>query len=294
METTTSLIYLKLFIFYGSWLVFPLLYWFASKRWKILIVLSLLFIYARFVEPQILLVNYTKIHTGFHAKYALISDMHLGIYNNESILERAVDKINSLDVDALLIAGDFTYEPQFDDMRKLFASLAKVKVPVYAVLGNHDCEKPGPKIAKELTKILEGFGVSVLDNKSLKLNNVNILGLGSRCAYNDKRILISKYKKEDNLLVLAHHPDVTLDYNISKDYPDLTVVGHTHGGQIRIPFLYQSMISIRGNVAKGDILWNQGLYAFKNSQVFVTSGMGEIGLPMRFLIPPVIDILELY
>jgi len=61
----------------------------------------------------------------------------------------------------------------------------------------------------------------------------------------------------------------------------LTLAGHTHGGQIRIPYLYKKVIPVRG-----DVLWDQGLYSFKNEKVFVTSGIGEIGLPMRFLIPP--------
>lgn len=289
METISSVLYLKLFIFYGSWLVFPLLYLFISKRWKLLILLSLLFIYARFIEPQLLFINHYKIKTGFNAKYALISDIHLGIYNNESILERTVDKINTLEIDAVLIAGDFTYEPQFDDMRVLFYSLSKIKVPVYAVLGNHDCEKPGPKIAKELTKILEELNVRVLDNESVKLNDVTILGLGSLCAYNSKIKLVSDYKKEDNLVVLAHHPDIALEYNSSTDFPDLSLMGHTHGGQVRIPYLYHKMIPVYG-----DVPWNQGLYQYQNTQVFVTSGIGVIGLPLRFLIPPTIDVLELY
>jgi len=290
MEELTFILAIKLFIFYGSWLVFPLLYWFVKRRWLVLIILSFLFIYARFIEPQILLVNHTKINTGFKAKYALISDIHLGIYNNSTILERTVEKINMLkDIDAVMIAGDFTYEPQFDDMRLLFKSLSELKVPVYAVLGNHDCEKPGPKIAKELTKILREFNVIVLDNQSAKLNGVNILGLGSLCAYNSKITLISDYKKEDNLVVLAHHPDIALEYNISSDFPDLSLMGHTHGGQVRIPYIYHKMIPVYG-----DVPWNEGLYQYKNTQVFVTSGIGVIGLPLRFLIPPVIDVLELY
>jgi predicted MPP superfamily phosphohydrolase len=288
MELLTVKIAVKFFIYYGSWLVFPLLLWFMKKRWIVLIILSLLFIYARFIEPKLLYVDYYKIETGFKAKYAFISDMHLGIYNDASILERTVDKINQLNVDAVLIGGDFAYEPQFDDMKLLFAPLGNIKVPVYAVLGNHDCERPGPKIRDELQKVLTSLGVKVITNRAEVLNGVTILGLGSRWAGEDKVELLDGYHKEDNLLVLTHNPDTALDFQ-SNQYPDLTLSGHTHGGQVRIPWLYKKVIPVRGPV-----LWDQGLYNYKNHQVFVSSGIGEIGLPLRFLIPPVIDVLELY
>jgi len=284
----TTILYIKFFIYYGSWLVFPLLYWFAKKRWLVMILLSILFIYARFIEPQLLFVNHYKIETGFKAKYALIADIHLGIYNNESILERTVDKINNEEVDAVLIAGDFTYEPQFYNMKKLFRSLVNIKVPVYAVLGNHDCQRPGPDVRDELEKVLTSYGIHIITNKAIKLNNVIILGLGSLWARDDEIALLDNYTKEDNLVVLTHNPDTTLDY-MPNQYPDLTLAGHTHGGQVRIPYLYKKIIPVRG-----DILWDQGLYTLKDEKVFVTSGIGEIGLPLRFLIPPTIDILELY
>ena len=288
MEILTLKLAIKFFIYYGSWLVFPLLYLFFKKRWYWFVGLSFLFIYARFVEPQILLVNHYKIQTGFKAKYALISDIHLGIYNNETILERTVEKINKLDVDAVLIAGDFTYDPQYDDMKKLFASLSLIKVPVYAVLGNHDCQHPGPDIRDELKEILLSYNVHFLNNKALKLNGVTILGLGSNWANEDDVSLLKMYKKEDNVIVLTHNPDTVYGYEEGFN-PDLTLAGHTHGGQIRIPYIYKKIIPIHG-----EVIWDQGFYNYKNSKIFVTSGIGEVGLPLRFLIPPVIDVLELY
>jgi predicted MPP superfamily phosphohydrolase len=135
---------------------------------------------------------------------------------------------------------------------------------------------------------LTEFGVHLLTNKAIKLNGITIVGLGSHWAREDDVSVLDTYSKEDNLIVLTHNPDTTLDY-LPHHYPDLTVAGHTHGGQVRIPYLYHKMIPVRG-----DILWNQGLYHIEDEQVFVSSGIGEIGLPLRFLIPPSIDILELY
>jgi len=66
--------------------------------------------------------------------------------------------------------------------------------------------------------------------------------------------------------------------------------GLVHGGFVFGAADYAVMSAVNDP----DVLWDQGLYKFKDEKVFVTSGIGEIGLPLRFLIPPVIDVLELY
>ena len=279
---------LKIFIYYASWLTFPLLVWAISKKYLIVSLLSLLFIYARFIEPQLLLVHHYKINTGFQAKYALIGDLHLGIYNDASILQKAVEKIEQLDVDALLIAGDFIYEPNPNKLKNLFAPLQNLSIPIYAVLGNHDCIGSGASIRKELEAVLAELGVILLTNKAIELHSVTLLGLGSRFAHEDRVALLDNYSKEDNLVVLTHNPDTALDFQPNHT-PDLTLTGHTHGGQIRIPYLYKKVIPIEGVVP-----WDKGLSHYKNGQVFITSGIGSIGLPLRFLIPPTIDVLTLH
>ena len=125
-----------------------------------------------------------------------------------------------------------------------------------------------------------------LYNSGTKIPNteINILGLGDNWAKEDDLSQLENYKEEDKLIVIAHNPDSTLNY--TNNIPDLTVSGHTHGGQIRLPWIYKFVIPCEGP-------FDQGLYQTEKGQVFVTSGLGEVGLPMRFLIPPVIDILEL-
>gem|GEM_PF-2118472 len=96
--------------------------------------LSLLFIYSRFIERNLILTKTTKIETGFSAKIVVISDIHLGPYKNHKFLERIVNKINKIeDADAVLIAGDLTYYPE-EDLETLFSPLKDINIPVYAVL----------------------------------------------------------------------------------------------------------------------------------------------------------------
>ncbi|MEA2029130.1 MAG: metallophosphoesterase [Campylobacterota bacterium] len=283
-----DIVTLKLIIYYGSWLVFPLLFWAIVKRRIIFAILFVLFIYARFVEPNMVVVEHHKIQTGFEARYALISDMHLGIYNDASILEKAVDKINTLDIDAVMITGDFTYKPQFDDLEKLFAPLSKLKVPIFAVLGNHDCQRPGPNIRQALEDTLKHLGVKLLNNESQNFNGITIVGVGSRWANEDSVEILKEYSPKDRVILLAHNPDSVLDIS-PKQYPDITLAGHTHGGQIRLPYLYKKVLPI-----EGEFLWDRGLHHYQKHKVFVSSGMGQVGLPLRFLVPPVVDVIELY
>ena len=245
-----------------------------------------LFIYARFIERNIITKQETKINAGFNAKLIVISDIHLGIYKNANFLKRVVKKINNIkNADALLIAGDFIYQPK-NNLEELFNPLKDIKIPVYAVLGNHDSQKPGPPIQKELQKVLEKNNIIFLHNSSAFIKkDVAILGLGDKWANQDKISKINDFKKSDNLIVLTHNPDTVLEYK--NNIADLTISGHTHGGQIRIPFLYKNMIPCIGD-------FDQGLYNVNQNKVFVTTGIGEVGLPMRLGIPPVIDVLKLY
>jgi len=289
------------FILYTSYLIFPFLAFLIYWNWKhrstlkkkeiclvslgILYLITGLFIYARFIERYQIKIQTTQIETGFESKLIVISDMHLGAYKDESFLKRVVEKVNQQEnIDAVLIPGDFTNYPH-QDLTDLFTPLQDLKFPTFAVLGNHDSEKPGPYLRDELKEVLESYGVIFLHNQSTQIPNtqIQVLGLGAHLASEDDLSLINQFKKEDDLIVLTHNPDSTLAYQ--DDRADLTVTGHTHGGQIRIPWLYNYIIPTHGD-------FDQGLYKLPaGGTLFITSGLGEVGLPMRLGIPPVIDIL---
>lgn len=294
---------LHLFILYASYLSIPFLFFLVFlmiKRTKkitkskieliafiILMLLTLSFIYARFIEPNIILTRTTQIETGFQAKIVVIADMHIGVYKDIAFLQRVANKINEIsDVDAVLIAGDLTYYSPEDTegLTEMFSPLKDIKVPTYAVLGNHDEEMPGPPIQKELILALKGNNISYLENTSAKTAKFTVLGLGDKDANKDDISKINDFSDKDNLIVLTHNPDTTLRYTNS--IPDLTISGHTHGGQNRIPFLYKKLIPCNGD-------FDEGLYNTKTGKLFITGGLGEVGLPMRLGIPPTIEILEL-
>ena len=186
----------------------------------------------------------------------------------------------------LLIAGDFTFYPQKSDLPKLFSPLKNLTMPVYAVLGNHDTERPGEPLRKEMKEVLIQNNVRLLENEILRLKDITLIGMGDRWAGEqgeDDISLLSQVTPEENVLVLVHNPDSITDFPNSN--ADLTVSGHTHGGQIRIPLLYKKEIPTRGD-------FDKGLTIEKNTTLFITSGVGEVGLPMRFLNFPEVVVLE--
>lgn len=290
---------IKQALFLGSYLALPLLAWLLwrlrQRRWRLLAgaatAAMLLFVWARFVEPQLLRVHETTLAgTGARTSLALVSDIHLGVYKRRGYLERVVERLNTLPVDAVLIAGDLTYEPDGASLREMFAPLAAVRVPVYAVLGNHDQQAPGPDIDAELRAALAAHGVEVIEGRVVSgPGGARLAGLGDRWAgKDDPGFLRAAADPQRPTLVLAHNPDSAIE--LAPTDAALVLAGHTHGGQIRIPWLYPRVIPSAYGFDRGERLFAtpQGTV-----RVFVTAGVGEVGLPMRLFNPPVIDVLHL-
>ncbi len=292
-------ILVKQCLYHASWLAWPFIVWMLWRLWRLrrrgqrafagfLLLGALLFVWARFVEPQIIRIAYTELRgTGVDARLALISDIHLGVYKDRAFLERVVDRINTLPVDAVVIAGDLTYEPQQQSLHDLFAPLARVKAPVYAVLGNHDQQRPGPDIDRALRAALAAHGVQIIEGRSVPLRGYRLAGLGDRWAGKDDPGFLA-HEGEGPWIVVAHNPDSAMQ--LSPRSTRLMLAGHTHGGQIRIPWLYRKVIPTEHGFDRGE----QWAHTPQGPvRVFTTAGVGEVGLPLRLFNPPVIDVLEL-
>lgn len=280
---------MKEIVFYGSFLVFPfllfILYIKKSFIKNIFVILSIIFIYARFVEPQIITTKHTKLELGFTWSIALISDLHIGKYKNEVFLEKLVKKINTLPVESVFIAGDLTYYPEIEDLPKLFEPLKWINKPVYWVLWNHDVEKPGPKLREPLVELFNSYGFTHLNNDVVKVGGFTLIGLGDNWSGEDNTNLLDIPSPDDHVIVLTHNPDTTLKY--TNNNSDLTLAGHTHWWQIRIPFLYKHVIPTTWSFDKW---WSQEQYTY----LYTSSWVWETALPMRLFNPPVIDIIQIY
>lgn len=223
-------------------------------------------------------------------KVAVFSDLHYGAYKNTVSLNRIVKKINKEKPDIVLIPGDFVY---FIDKKKIESELAELKniqAPVYAVIGNHDDGNFDEEDVSEEVKIaLEKAGVNVIDNKIERIKvgskEITLLGLEDYWNFVADYSLLENLEEKENTIVLTHNPDSV--YKFPKETNvDLAICGHTHGGQIRFPFFYKYAIPTKYD-------FDRGLHDVNEIKVYVSSGIGMVGLPMRFLVPPRIDILEI-
>ena len=286
----------KTMLFYQSYLMPFFLVWVVwgfkhqqvSKGFALVgIVGAILGIYARFVEPNLLIVKESHIKTGYSLKIALISDMHYGLYSTSWQMQRLVDKLNTLDVDAIMVAGDWTYEPsQKIDLATQLKPFSQLKKPVYSVMGNHDEQKPGPALTEDLRKALLANNVKPIDGANIDLGVVRLAGIGDIQTKSDPKLASALAIQDKPLLLLTHNPDSK--YALPKlQQPFVLLAGHTHGGQVNLPIVTAKILKIVSREG-----YKRGLYTLANqNQLFVTSGIGMIGLPLRFNMPPTIDVL---
>lgn len=286
-------------IFYLSYLIFPLFLYSAYQAndgliWIIFTVLSTVFIYARFIEPKIIRIKKHEIKLNKKItpiKIAVFSDIHLGIFTKKSFLKRIAKKINKIKPDLIFIPGDFVWHLKIGELENGFSCLKDLNAPIFAVLGNHDFGNGlEENVSEELKKTLTKFNIKIVNNQQeeieIKGQKINITGLedieGGKPDYN----LLKNINTEVNI-VLVHNPDAA--YEFPSYGMDLVVCGHTHGGQIRVYPFYKYAYK---HIARMKRDFDKGLREFRNTKVFITTGIGMAGLPFRFLMPPVIDVLE--
>jgi predicted MPP superfamily phosphohydrolase len=292
-----------------SWLVFPFLvllaWWFVRSffrrprfawLWRFVLlgffVLSLLFVYARFYERYSLQVaQHTMALPGITDKKIVVwADPHLGVLKGASWLQEVVDATNAQNPDLVLIPGDFTFSPQESNLPDLFAPLADLKAPTYAILGNHDLPSDRDVPTISITKALTKVGVILIDEKTINFSfpdgqNCWLIGAGDIWNYPFNGDLWSGLPRGACSIVITHDPDRSLEMRDAGLSADLLVSGHTHGGQVWLPFVDMQKI-IPTNYP-----FVQGWYQIGQTPVLVTPGVGETLLPLRFGVPPQIEVI---
>jgi hypothetical protein len=264
-----------------------------------------LLIYAFEIEPNWIEVTHTKIkissgEENFTCKLLVVSDFHSASDEHQKFLEELVKEINKISekekIETVIILGDqIDYELK---EVKFLAPLKNIKhKKVYAVLGNHDYGNgwSHKEIADEVERYMENSGINVMRNENLLAcdENVRIVGVDSLWAnqYDPGKAFTVNGTKEDTAgkkvpqILISHNPDII--YVLGNKQPDLIISGHTHGGQVKIPFFGAlSMPSKAGEVCP------EGFCEVNGHEMYITRGVG--GNPrLRFLARPEISIIEL-
>jgi uncharacterized protein len=255
--------------------------WFTSAWAFTVCCLALVTLYARFVETEKIIVRETHISVGATLRIALISDLHIGLFQGTAQTQKIVDALNQLDVDVVAVAGDWSYEPT-RPLAELLAPFSQLRHRIISVPGNHDEEQPGPPLATELRNALIAHGVEPIEDSVAQVKGLRIVGIGDRWARKDRVPMLDE--SDLPIIALAHNPDSVVRL-IGTPIKTL-LAGHTHGGQINLPVLTRRVL--RGST-KG--AYKSGLYRRADTQVFVTSGLGMTGVPLRLFQPPIIDVL---
>ena len=239
-------------------------------------------------------------------KVVLISDLHFGSHfiDNDKV-SLIVDKVNATNPDLILLLGDYVFtEPKsrggifFKVMAPFFRphvdsgkfisqlSLLKAKLGVFAVLGNHDWYFDGNKIKSQL----EGTGFKVFENSSahVMVRGTTLWLAGVADAWErvaDVATTLQPIPSGQPIILLTHNPDV---FPLVPSRVNLTVAGHTHGGQVVVPFYGPLIVP-----SKFGKKYSKGLIVEDGRDLFVTSGIGTSMIPIRFLVPPEISVLIL-
>lgn len=270
--------------------------------------------YGSFIEPQILLVNEQKIDlrsdTSSDAlreideiSVAFFGDLHVGPYKQTKFVERVVRRTNELKPDLILLGGDFVFDSR--EQTKFLEPLEDLRAPlgVFAILGNHDYGESLPFSdirGKTVHKTLENLGIKVLMNEGvwIDVGNVGFYLLGIDDMWFGKPDISLALQSLKNSaaageipdapkILLSHNPDIIIE--AEKLGIDLVLAAHTHAGQIRLPF-FGSVPEIPDNLGRS---YDRGLFGFGSSQLFITSGAGEVGPRARLFAPPEISLLKI-
>jgi uncharacterized protein len=226
---------------------------------------------------------------------ALLSDFHYDPYFSVHPLKAAIGMVNQLRPDLILLLGDFVSVPIIgDDARAALAAepcarlLRELQAPfgLWAVLGNHDWGTS----PKHVTAALEAEGIRVLANQSQPVERDGarfwLGGVDDVIAFAaDLPKTLHSIPLDEPVVLMVHEPDFA-DY-AAKFPVDLQLSGHSHGGQVRVPFLPPLYLPALAQ----KYVW--GLYHLGRLTLYTNAGLGTVAVPVRFNCPPEITLLTL-
>ncbi|GGM18928.1 phosphoesterase [Paraliobacillus quinghaiensis] len=224
-------------------------------------------------------VDTSKIPKGSSFTILQLSDIHNNVFGYQN--EMLIRKVKQLNASIIVITGDLIDRKtsDFSQMFHLVEELVAMNKHVYFVSGNHEWGNPK---AEEFFTGLKERKVTMLDNtnKKIQLSDVtfNLAGVADfTTAHDHLPEALNGIDETAYTVLLSHAPDIIGTFH---EKPiDLTLCGHTHGGQIRFPIV--GSVVARGHSFTG---LDKGLYPQQDGKyIYVDSGIGTTGLPFRFL-----------
>lgn len=301
--------WLQLICYYARYYMLWLAIWTGVQLYQdakpfewLILGLAVLYFYMTSVEPNLLRIQYKTVELSSPTtpidrpvRLAVISDVHIGLFWGRSYqLRRLVQRLNALDVDAVIVAGDWLYHAGADIIGQMLVFKALNK-PCYTVFSEQDRLYDTTHHNNDYNKLADALAVleiEIINDKNLSIGDINVIGAGAKTA-----IPFAQLLKSEKPTIIVTHDIKQIEANPS-DLAALTakkliIAGQTHGGQVNIPWLTNKMVqAIIGTFSKSGLHTRQPTRRL-SYQVWTSTGLGTTGLPFRFNCPPSIDVLTI-
>lgn len=231
--------------------------------------------------------NTTVAETHYNIQSNIVNNFkiaHISDYHNSNFDTQALKIIAKEQPDIIVITGDLidSHRTNISKAVGFINNMMKI-AQCYYVTGNHEAwlynTDKEAYIAFENDII--NTGCIILNNESVNISNIRLTGLSDN-AFNTENI--TEINKDNTFrIILSHRPNIKLH---EKYNADLILCGHTHGGQIRIPF-------IGGLVAPDQGLFPKYSYGLYNNKMIINSGLGNSTIPIRVNNSPEVVIINI-
>jgi len=220
-----------------------------------------------------------------------LSDVHVGPRVADDHVLRTFEAATALAPDFVVYTGDFTTYAQdiHAHAGRIYARAPRGRLGTFGILGNHDYG-PGwahPEIAARHAKMLEAAGVRVLRNEVAEAAGLQIAGMDDWWARRfDAAATLAQLDAGRASIVLSHNPD-TADLPGWEGYTGWILAGHTHGGQVKPPFLPPPLLPVRNRRYTAGVFELEG-----GRRMYISRGIGHLR-QVRFNVRPELTVFEL-
>lgn len=220
-----------------------------------------------------------------------LSDIHVGQQVDDNFIRSVFRDVQRLDPDFVTFTGDFVsyHEAVHEQAASVYADLPRGRLATVGVWGNHDY---GPEwvsgdYAEKLGRILDSNGLTLLNNASMEVEGLRLIGLDDAWGPNfDPKPVLSTAEAGEPAVVLSHNPD-NADLPIWGDFDGWILSGHTHGGQCKAPFLPPPMLAVQNR------RYTSGSFEVDGGRsLYISRGLGH-KQRIRFNVRPEVTIFSL-
>jgi predicted MPP superfamily phosphohydrolase len=221
-----------------------------------------------------------------------ISDLHVGDRFDYQFIIDSFIKAQHYQPDIVVYTGDYVTwrsKRQFEQLDEVLKHTVRGKLGTIGILGNHDYGRRWEQqwVADGVSERLKNNGIEILINEKIDINGLNFIGIDDFWGLHfEPEKATALYKPNEPTVVLCHNPDVC-DMDVWNGYQGWILSGHTHGGQIKPPFLSEPLLPVKNKrYSQGEIDLNNG------RRLYINRALGHT-LQLRFNVRPEITIFKL-